>query len=117
MSQRDAHESYAVAAGRLHWIAAIMAAVLVGIVLSMYLLFKAWVVTVPPEPVTAIPPAPRLQSHPTSDLASERARENAALSGYRWADRDGGVAIIPIDRAMQLLAQPKPRHASKEGSP
>lgn len=114
MSQRDAHESYAVAAGKLHWIAAIMAAVLVAIVMTMYLLFRAWLAAAPLETVTQIPPIPRLQPHPARDLASERDREQARLSGYRWMDRDAGVARIPIERAMRVLAQRRASRRSED---
>jgi len=104
MSQRDAHESYAVAARRLHWIAAILAASLTGIVLLMYLLAHTWLQTTEP-PHGAIPPEPRWQSDPAADLAAERARERALLHGYAWVDREAGVARIPIDRAMAILAR------------
>ncbi len=50
------------------------------------------------------PPAPRLQVAPAADLARLRAREEALLDGYAWADRDAGVVRIPIDRALALLA-------------
>jgi hypothetical protein len=104
MSQRDAHESYAVAAQRLHWIAAVLAAVLVAIVALMYLLAHTWLRTT--EPARGpVPPAPRLQRDPTADLAAERRRENALLDGYAWVDRDAGIARIPVNRAMDILAQ------------
>jgi cytochrome b561 len=104
MSQRDAHESYAVAARRLHWIAAILAASLAAIVLLMYLLAHTWLQTTEPPP-GAIPPEPRLQNDPASDLAAERSREQAQLDGYAWVDRDAGIARIPVDRAMDILAR------------
>jgi hypothetical protein len=50
------------------------------------------------------PPEPRLQIAPRADLARLRAREEALLEGYGWVDRDGGVARIPIERAIELLA-------------
>jgi len=51
------------------------------------------------------PPEPRLQIAPRDDLRRLHAREDALLHGYGWVDRDAGVARIPIDRAMDLLAQ------------
>jgi hypothetical protein len=51
------------------------------------------------------PPAPRLQSDPLADLATLRASEDAALRGYGWLDREAGVARIPIERAMDLVAE------------
>ena len=104
MSQRDAHESYAVAARRLHWIAAILAGSLAAIMLAMYPLAHTWLQTTQP-PHGAIPPQPRLQADPAADLAAQRAREQAQLDGYAWVDRDAGIARIPVDRAMDILAR------------
>lgn len=57
------------------------------------------------EGAQKLPPEPRLQASPTADLQQLRARENAVLSQYRWIDRSKGVVAIPIDRAIQLIAQ------------
>lgn len=51
-----------------------------------------------------VPPEPRLQIAPRADLRRLREREEALLSGYGWVDRDAGVARIPIERAIELLA-------------
>lgn len=50
------------------------------------------------------PPEPRLQVAPRDDLAGLHAREDALLHGYAWVDRQAGVARIPIDRAIEILA-------------
>jgi hypothetical protein len=34
-----------------------------------------------------------------------RSEERAALSEYRWIDRERGVARIPIERAMEIVAE------------
>lgn len=52
-----------------------------------------------------LPPLPRLQSAPIQDLKDMRAAEDKILSGYGWVDQQHGVARIPIDRAIDLLAQ------------
>jgi hypothetical protein len=39
------------------------------------------------------------------DLKNLRTQENEELNGYKYIDRNNGVVQIPIDRAMQLLAQ------------
>lgn len=52
-----------------------------------------------------LPPAPRLQTDPKQDLRDLRADEDAALSGYRWIDRNAGVVRIPIDEAMKLTLE------------
>jgi hypothetical protein len=64
------------------------------------------------------PPEPRLQIRPQADLEQVRANETAQLNGTGWIDRDRQVAHIPIDRAIDLLAQrglpgwPSPKPAS-----
>lgn len=48
-------------------------------------------------------PFATLQSAPQDDLRSYRRGKAAALEGYRWVDRGGGVVQIPIERAMELV--------------
>jgi len=50
-------------------------------------------------------PEPRLQPHPLSDRARYEARQRAMLTRYEWVKRDAGIVRIPIDRAMQILAE------------
>jgi hypothetical protein len=54
-------------------------------------------------PVTS--PEPRLQLDPSADLQRFEASQGAALEGYAWVDKPGGVARIPIERAMDIIAQ------------
>jgi hypothetical protein len=61
----------------------------------------------PPPPLARaeegrLPPAPRLQTAPASELAALREEERLALTGYGWADEKAGVARIPIEEAMGL---------------
>ncbi len=49
------------------------------------------------------PPAPRLQIDPKKDLVEHRAAEDRILNGYGWVDKAGGVAQVPIERAMEML--------------
>ena len=51
------------------------------------------------------PPEPRLEETPTVDLARMRAAEDAYLNSYGWIDQRNGIVRIPIDRAIDLLAQ------------
>ncbi|MBV9133489.1 MAG: hypothetical protein JO318_12375 [Chloroflexi bacterium] len=51
------------------------------------------------------PPAPALESEPGQSLDPYMAAEQAKLNGYRWVDRSAGIAAMPIDRAMDLIAQ------------
>jgi hypothetical protein len=54
---------------------------------------------------TADFPEPRLQATPAVDLAKLRAAEDKELKSYGWIDRPAGVVRIPIERAMELIAQ------------
>ena len=52
-----------------------------------------------------VPPEPRLQSDPLQDLQTLRAQEEAQLTSYGWVDRKAGIVRIPVQRAIELLAQ------------
>jgi hypothetical protein len=54
---------------------------------------------------TTVPPAPRLQRDPAADLTAYQAAQTKRLNDMRWVDRDAGIAHIPIDDAMRLLAE------------
>jgi hypothetical protein len=56
-------------------------------------------------PQSAVPPEPRLQVSPRRDYQGEVAYENSELSAYKWVDRRNGIVAIPIERAMELIAQ------------
>jgi len=51
------------------------------------------------------PPEPRLQISPAQDLRAMRAAEDVILNNYGWEDRQAGVVRLPIDRALQILAE------------
>ena len=53
--------------------------------------------------VPIVPPAPNLQADAPADLTGLRARANALLDHYGWADPGHQRARIPIDRAMALM--------------
>ena len=52
-----------------------------------------------------LPPHPRLQTNPNSDIAVLRARESALLDRYQWVDKNSGTARIPISRAIDIVAK------------
>ena len=52
-----------------------------------------------------LPPTPRLQVSSGQDLKELRAKEAAPLQGYHWVNKDLGVVGIPVERAIELLAQ------------
>ncbi len=50
-------------------------------------------------------PEPRLEDNERTEINDIRYREEETLNSYGWVDQSQGVARIPIDRAMQLLAE------------
>ncbi|MGB6691889.1 MAG: hypothetical protein WBE76_28945 [Terracidiphilus sp.] len=51
-------------------------------------------------------PTPRLQTDDgNEDLAELHAREDLLLDNYSWIDRSKGTVRIPVERAMELIAQ------------
>jgi hypothetical protein len=52
-------------------------------------------------------PAPVLQSEEATDLEALRREEEIKLKEYRWLDRAKGVVQIPVDEAINILADPK----------
>src|SRR5580704_8940763 len=51
------------------------------------------------------PPEPRLQAEPKMELKDLRADEDAILSSYGWLDPNKGTVRIPIDQAIDIVAQ------------
>jgi hypothetical protein len=72
----------------------------------------------PPSPLAeTVEPftGPRLQVEPPLDMKALEALEQEILGSYGWIDREAGVVHIPIERAMDLLAErglPKKQTAS-----
>ncbi|MGH7824002.1 MAG: hypothetical protein ACREQ7_02310 [Candidatus Binatia bacterium] len=52
-----------------------------------------------------IPSPPNLQVSPRADLDKMRAAEEKELQTYGWVDQDKKIVRIPIDRAIELLAE------------
>ena len=52
-----------------------------------------------------LPPTPRLQVASGQDLKELRVNEEAVLKDYHWVNKDMGIVGIPIERAIELLAQ------------
>jgi hypothetical protein len=56
--------------------------------------------------ITKTFPTPRVQTDDgNQDVADLHARENLLLDNYSWIDQGSGKVRIPIDRAMELIAQ------------
>ena len=70
----------------------------------------------PAQDARQLPPEPRLEETPMSDLQEMRAAEDQILHTYGWLDQPNGIVRLPIDRAMELIAQ-RGLPARKESGP
>ncbi len=57
-----------------------------------------------PTPTAIQPPEPRLQVDPAKDLQAVRATQEAQLNSYGWVNKGAGIIHMPIDQAMQIIA-------------
>jgi hypothetical protein len=55
--------------------------------------------------VGRVPPEPRLQTTPRSDLAVTEEQQKELVDGYAWADRNAGRVRIPIEDAMRIYVE------------
>ena len=55
--------------------------------------------------LTVEPPHPRLQTDASEDLEKFLVDEDKRLNTYYWIDKEKGIVHIPIQRAMQELAE------------
>ncbi len=52
-----------------------------------------------------LPKAPRVQEHPSEEYRVLHADEARVLNSYAWVNQADGTVRIPIDRAIDLLAE------------
>lgn len=102
------HEPDAINYRTILTLAGVLAVVVIAIAVGLHLALTRAVIPNHAEAAARpaqIPPKPRLQAHPQTDLAKFRAQKEALLSGYAWTDPQHDYARIPIGRAMQIYAQ------------
>jgi hypothetical protein len=96
--------------GLIGLVALVIVSVVLARVLLGYLAVHEAGTSPPPNPLAQsfgrqVPPAPRLQPDPLQDLRTLHADEDAILNSYGWVDRKAGIVRIPVQRALELLAQ------------
>ena len=96
--------------GLIGLIALVIVSVVLVRVLLGYLVVREAENSPPANPLAQsfsrqVPPEPRLQTAPLQDLQALHAEEDAVLNSYGWVDRKTGVVRIPVQRALELLAQ------------
>jgi hypothetical protein len=63
------------------------------------------VASFPPARAREPAPAPRLQVKGANELREMREAEERVLHSYAWIDGEKGIVRIPVERAMEILAQ------------
>jgi hypothetical protein len=105
---RFAREPDAVDGGRIVMVAGALIATIALSVIASALVTRglAHHFARPPVASTALPATdgPPLEPDPAATLARFRAEKRALLDGYGWVDRAHGIARIPIDEAMRIVA-------------
>lgn len=104
-------------------------AAVVALIIPMFLWLKSRAESAEPPPPPMgrqdpgrMPAEPRLQTTPVQDLAAVRQADQQLLTTYGWVDEQAGVVHIPIDVAMQIIAQrglppPVPMPAASPAGP
>ena len=57
-----------------------------------------------PDAVAPAPSAPKLLTSEPAALAEFRAQEDELLSSWGWVEKDRGIARMPVDEAMRIVA-------------
>jgi hypothetical protein len=58
-----------------------------------------------PDAGAAVPAFPKLVASEPAVLAEHRAQEDAFLASYGWVEKDKGIARMPIEAAMKIVAE------------
>ena len=85
----------------------IAAAIAIAVIGAYFFLYTG---AAPPRLAAGDRPPPRiegdvrLQRQPARDIAAFAAEKRRLIESYGWVDRERGIARIPIERAMAILA-------------
>src|SRR4051794_35928408 len=112
-ARRRGHETQDISATVVTWFAAGLIVSAVAIYLAIAGLYRHFArQTLSPEPASRIAlkapmtvPPPQLQINPALDFERFRAAEETQLNSYGWVDKKAGLVRIPIERAMDLIAE------------
>ncbi len=91
------------------FVMALIAAVIVVLFITVW--FYRLVTPAPPQQAQVnpaqrpLPPAPVLQANPAVDMQKYRENENRKASTYGWVDRNRGIVHVPVQRAMEMVAE------------
>lgn len=92
-----------------------IAGIIVFTVLTMAALFVIYPILTPEgararretvqEVQRRLPPGPVLQANPAVDMQRFREQEQRKVSTYGWVDERRGIVRVPVERAMEMVAQ------------
>jgi hypothetical protein len=108
------HEANALRVRGLAWFAAALAGVTALVLLMLTFVMRGFTheekqltLLAPPRFAgdTGEYPSPRIQADPADELKKMKADDLGRLNNYGWVDRKAGVAHIPVDRAIEILAR------------
>lgn len=80
---------------------------IIAAIWGLLVLFESLRLAPPASPLARIevlPPEPRLEARPAEALVELERQEEGRLGSYGWVDQDAGIARIPLEQAMELLA-------------
>lgn len=105
MNAGRAHEPMGINVGRVGWLAGIAFATFLLALGASLLIWHLWVRS-PSRLAARSPAATATRPPPQAPIALDalRAQQRELLHGYGWVDRQAGIACIPVERAMALLA-------------
>lgn len=112
---QDANGRFVFYAGIAFSIFILFAAALVGAIYVLSVVKNGRIVSetvLPPQEaiLERVYQEPRLQVDPAIDLDHLRAEENELLERYGWIDPKNGIARIPIDKAIEIVAEQRLPH-------
>lgn len=124
-SEREGYEHHDARVRNLLFIGlAILCALLLSGVtvagLIWYLDSREQAYVTPLEASSQQPPEPRLEAYPPANGERIVSQAQQRLARYGWVDREGGLAQIPIERAMSIIAAegwPSTRSSDIEAGP
>jgi hypothetical protein len=89
---------------RLWFIGGAIGGFLLFVVVLMGILLLAYLGVAPkPQPPKNFP-EPRLQPHPHADLQQFLQAQQKKLERTGWIDKSSGIAAIPVEKAMKIIA-------------
>jgi hypothetical protein len=93
-----------VSRGPVLWGALASIALMMGAIWGLNAVYDRWV----PNRTLPAPeqfPSPRVQTHQAEQLRDLLAAQRRQLMGYAWADQGKTLVRIPIEQAMEIVAQ------------